>query len=98
MMVTERLSLDMDETTKAWTESLEDLPDEADDENKVDKTQVKKFIDDLMVVRKSTAEKYEKFVDGFFDEFKEKFTEEEIGLYKAKMKEWHDARKLIERK
>jgi len=58
---------------------------------------VERFIEDLTVLRKKMAVKYEKFMNSNFTEFKDKLPKHDVMRIKKSVREYHDKHNLIKR-
>lgn len=67
-------------------------------QNPAAKADVEKYLKQLTELRKSSAVKYEKFVEKVFNDFKDEIPEKERGLYLKELRDFNDENKLIERK
>lgn len=91
---------------QAWTEEFEKLSKEPEPKKEVGAKEseqiatakdVKKYLGELLKMRKSHAAHYEQFTYKVFEKFKDDIPEESRKAYIKRMKEWHDTYKLIDR-
>lgn len=101
----EKLSENLDYLHEEFKKDLDNMKKKKDaikkakkDDEAAGTEDITEHISILNSIRKSTATKYEAFMEEFFKSNKTKFSSAEIGKYMQKLRKFHDDRKLIERK
>jgi hypothetical protein len=104
MLQCELITKNLTTTNDKWKTDADALPSaDKEEEEEEDKTPAKKedvqqFLGQLLVIRKTAAEKYEALAEKVFKDYADKFTTEERDQYLKSMRDRHDKDKLIERK
>lgn len=97
VMSSEKLTVELEGLHIEWQRELERLKAKPPEEGpKAD--DVQKYVDSLVGLRKKTAARYEGLAEALFRDYKHRFTDEERERFPRKIREYHDANKLIERK
>ena len=81
-----------------WTERNKKSAEERRTNKIASQIEVEGFLKNLLELRKKTAVRYEAMMEKLFEDFKDKFSEEERKHNLKVIREWHDKENLILRK